>query len=30
MITASMKADNPGEWMPHGHVSDHIAAGMIS
>ncbi|MBL1276662.1 MAG: multicopper oxidase domain-containing protein [Ectothiorhodospiraceae bacterium] len=28
MITADMKADNPGEWVFHCHVSDHILAGM--
>lgn len=30
MITADMKADNPGEWMYHCHVSDHIDAGMMA
>lgn len=30
MITATMKADNPGEWMYHCHVSDHIDAGMLT
>lgn len=30
MITADMKADNPGEWMYHCHVADHIDAGMMT
>lgn len=30
MITADMKADNPGEWMYHCHVADHIDAGMLT
>jgi FtsP/CotA-like multicopper oxidase with cupredoxin domain len=30
MLTANMKADNPGEWMLHCHVSDHVKAGMMS
>jgi FtsP/CotA-like multicopper oxidase with cupredoxin domain len=30
MITADMKADNPGEWIYHCHVADHIAAGMVT
>ena len=30
MITADMDADNPGEWMYHCHVSDHIEAGMFT
>jgi FtsP/CotA-like multicopper oxidase with cupredoxin domain len=30
MVTADMKADNPGEWMLHCHVSDHIDAGMMT
>jgi FtsP/CotA-like multicopper oxidase with cupredoxin domain len=30
MITADMKADNPGEWIFHCHVADHIAAGMVT
>jgi FtsP/CotA-like multicopper oxidase with cupredoxin domain len=30
MITATMKADNPGEWMYHCHVADHIDAGMLT
>ncbi len=28
MITADMRADNPGEWVFHCHVSDHILGGM--
>lgn len=30
MITADMRADNPGEWMLHCHVADHIAGGMLT
>lgn len=30
MVSADMKADNPGEWLFHCHVSDHIDAGMIT
>ena len=30
MITADMKADNPGEWLFHCHVADHIAGGMVT
>jgi manganese oxidase len=30
MITADMRANNPGEWMFHCHVADHIAAGMMT
>jgi FtsP/CotA-like multicopper oxidase with cupredoxin domain len=30
MITADMKADNPGEWLYHCHVADHIDAGMFT
>jgi manganese oxidase len=30
MVTADMKADNPGEWMFHCHVVDHIAGGMLT
>lgn len=30
MTTADMIADNPGTWMFHCHVSDHIEAGMVS
>jgi FtsP/CotA-like multicopper oxidase with cupredoxin domain len=25
-----MTADNPGEWMLHCHVSDHVKAGMMT
>lgn len=30
MVTADMQADNPGEWLFHCHVADHIAAGMMT
>jgi FtsP/CotA-like multicopper oxidase with cupredoxin domain len=30
MVTVDMKADNPGEWMLHCHVADHIDAGMLT
>lgn len=30
MKTADMRADNPGRWMYHCHVADHIKAGMIA
>jgi FtsP/CotA-like multicopper oxidase with cupredoxin domain len=30
MKSADMLADNPGEWMYHCHVADHIIAGMTS
>ena len=30
MVTADMVPDNPGTWLYHCHVNDHIAAGMIS
>jgi manganese oxidase len=30
MVTADMHADNPGEWMFHCHIADHIAAGMMT
>ncbi|HWP00914.1 MAG TPA: multicopper oxidase domain-containing protein [Methylococcus sp.] len=30
MVSADMKADNPGEWLFHCHVSDHIHAGMLT
>jgi FtsP/CotA-like multicopper oxidase with cupredoxin domain len=30
MVTADMKADNPGEWLFHCHVADHIDAGMFA
>jgi FtsP/CotA-like multicopper oxidase with cupredoxin domain len=28
MKTVDMKADNPGTWLFHCHVNDHIIAGM--
>jgi FtsP/CotA-like multicopper oxidase with cupredoxin domain len=28
MVTADMRADNPGTWMLHCHVADHFYAGM--
>jgi manganese oxidase len=30
MVTVDMKADNPGTWMFHCHVSDHMEAGMMA
>jgi FtsP/CotA-like multicopper oxidase with cupredoxin domain len=30
MKSADMLADNPGQWMFHCHVADHITAGMTS
>jgi len=30
MVTADMQADNPGVWLFHCHVNDHITAGMIA
>jgi hephaestin len=30
MITADMTPDNPGIWLYHCHVNDHITAGMIT
>ncbi len=30
MATADMRADNPGTWMLHCHVADHIHAGMMA
>jgi len=30
MKTLNMQVDNPGTWMYHCHVNDHIAAGMTS
>jgi manganese oxidase len=30
MVTADMVADNPGIWLFHCHVSDHIIAGMLA
>ena len=30
MMTADMLADNPGSWMLHCHVGDHMEAGMMA
>ena len=30
MATMDMKADNPGTWMYHCHVADHLDAGMVT
>lgn len=30
MVSADMNADNPGEWLYHCHVADHIDAGMFT
>jgi FtsP/CotA-like multicopper oxidase with cupredoxin domain len=30
MATADMLADNPGTWLLHCHVGDHIDAGMFT
>lgn len=30
MVSVSMLADNPGTWLYHCHVADHITAGMIT
>ncbi|HWP30582.1 MAG TPA: multicopper oxidase domain-containing protein [Fimbriimonadales bacterium] len=30
MMTADMNADNPGTWLIHCHVADHIHAGMLA
>ena len=30
MKSGDMLADNPGQWMYHCHVADHITAGMTS
>lgn len=30
MVSADMRADNPGEWLFHCHVADHIDAGMVT
>jgi FtsP/CotA-like multicopper oxidase with cupredoxin domain len=30
MVTADMVPDDPGTWLFHCHVSDHIAAGMLT
>ena len=29
-VTADMNANNPGEWLYHCHVADHIHAGMAT
>jgi manganese oxidase len=30
MVTADMVADNPGTWLLHCHVADHLDAGMVA
>jgi manganese oxidase len=30
MVTADMTADNPGTWLLHCHVADHLNAGMVA
>jgi len=30
MVSVDMVADNPGNWLYHCHVADHITAGMIT
>jgi hephaestin len=30
MVVADMVPDNPGTWLYHCHVADHIHAGMLS
>ena len=30
MATADMLADNPGTWLLHCHVGDHMHAGMVA
>ena len=30
MVSVDMRADNPGTWLYHCHVTDHILAGMIT
>ena len=30
MVTADMVADNPGTWLVHCHVADHLNAGMVA
>lgn len=30
MVTADMRMDNPGEWLFHCHVADHLHAGMMA
>jgi hephaestin len=28
MVTADMQPDDPGTWLFHCHVADHVTAGM--
>ena len=30
MKVADMRADNPGIWLYHCHVNDHVKAGMVA
>jgi FtsP/CotA-like multicopper oxidase with cupredoxin domain len=30
MLVADMKPDDPGTWLYHCHVNDHILAGMLA
>ena len=30
MLTADMRPDDPGLWMVHCHVSDHMHMGMVA
>jgi hephaestin len=30
MVTADMRPDDPGRWLFHCHIADHITAGMQS
>jgi len=30
MVTADMVPDNPGTWLYHCHVSDHMDGGMVT
>ena len=30
MASADMVADNPGTWLMHCHVGDHLRAGMLA
>ena len=30
MVVADMVPDNPGTWLFHCHVNDHITAGMLT
>jgi len=30
MVSVTMKSENVGEWLFHCHVTDHVAAGMIT